>query len=155
MHSNLSCKIRICSAILGKLSLFEITRASIFRFNLKFYESKNFFESSLHHIFKSENFRFPTKNSLLGSAMRKIKLEKILGNLLDKLRKLCMNGVVILKFFSLPQAIGNFWQFLLLRTESSQWVPLTFLRFQVLSCSWTGLHVEIAPHGARILSRTL
>ena len=100
MHSNLSCKIRICSAILGKLSLFEITRASIFRFNLNFYESKNFFESSLHHIFKSENFTFPTKNSLLGSAMRKIKLKKILRNLLDEILKLCMNGVVILKFLA-------------------------------------------------------
>ena len=65
-----------------------------------FYESKNFFESSLHHIFKSENFGFPTKNSLLGSAMRKIKLKKILGNSLDKLRKLYMNRVVILKFLA-------------------------------------------------------
>ena len=105
MHSNLGCKIRICSAILGKLSLFEITRASIFRFNLNFYESKNFVESSLHHIFKSENFTFPTKNSLLGSAMRKIKLKKILGNLLDKLRKLYMNGVVILKFLAVLERL--------------------------------------------------
>ena len=32
--------------------------------------------------------------------MRKIKLKKILGNLLDKLRKLYMNGVVILKFLA-------------------------------------------------------
>ena len=138
MHSNLSCKIRICSAILGKLSLFEITRASIFRFNLNFYESKNFFESSLHHNFKSENFRFPTKNSLLGSAMRKIKLKKILGNLLDKLRKLCMNGVVILKSLAF---LNLYKKFLAIASpnryfpDSSQWVLLTFLRFQVLSCS--------------------
>ena len=32
--------------------------------------------------------------------MRKIKLKKILGNLLDDLRKLCMNGVVMLKFLA-------------------------------------------------------
>ena len=32
--------------------------------------------------------------------MRKIKLKKILGNLLDEILKLCMNGVVILKFLA-------------------------------------------------------
>ena len=31
----------------------------------------------------------------LGSEMRKIKLQKIVGNLLEKLRKLYMNGTVI------------------------------------------------------------
>ena len=55
----------------GNLSLFEITRASVFfsenfRRNLTFYESKNFSDSSLHHILESENFRFPfsKKNSV-------------------------------------------------------------------------------------------
>ena len=37
-----------------------------------------------------------TKNNLIwGSEMRKIKLQKIVGNLLDKLRKLYMNGPAI------------------------------------------------------------
>ena len=31
----------------------------------------------------------------MGSEMRKIKLQKIVGNLLDKFRKLYMNGTVI------------------------------------------------------------
>ena len=33
--------------------------------------------------------------------MRKIKLQKIVGNLLDKLRKLYMNGMIIKKFLAL------------------------------------------------------
>ena len=66
--------------------------------NLKFYESDSFSDSSVHRIFDSENVRFPfsTKNSLtLESEMGKIKLQKIVGNLLDKLRKLYRNGTVI------------------------------------------------------------
>ena len=67
MHSKDRYKIWTCS----DLSLFEITSASVlfcenFRCNLTYYESENFSDSSLHHIFESENFRFPfcTKNSL-------------------------------------------------------------------------------------------
>ena len=42
----------------------EITGASIyftenFRCNLTYYQSENFTNSFLHHIFESENFRFP------------------------------------------------------------------------------------------------
>ena len=40
--------------------------------------------------------------------MRKINLQKIVGNLLGKLRNLYMDGAVI---FSLPQAIENSRQF--------------------------------------------
>ena len=47
-----------------------------FSCNFKFYESENFFDSSLHRIFGSENFRIPfsTNNSLiyLGIEMGKI-----------------------------------------------------------------------------------
>ena len=49
-------------------------------------------------MFESENFRFPfsTKNSLTwGVKCGKIKLQKILGNLLDELRNLYVNGTVI------------------------------------------------------------
>ena len=46
------------------LSFFEITGASVyftenFRYNLTHYQSENFTDSFLHHIFESENFRFP------------------------------------------------------------------------------------------------
>ena len=59
--------------------------------------------------------------------MRKIKLQKIVGNLMDKLRKLHKwNGH--LEILSLPQGIENSRQFLLLRTDISQkrvrWVPM-------------------------------
>ena len=50
--------------------------------------------------------------------MGKIKLQKIVRNLIDKLRKLYMNAH--LERFSLPQAIENSRQLLLLRTDISQ-----------------------------------
>ena len=50
--------------------------------------------------------------------MGKIKLQKIVRNLIDKLQKLYMNGH--LESFSLPQAIENSRQLLLLRTDISQ-----------------------------------
>ena len=40
-------------------------------------------------------FLFYKKIKFLGSEMRKINPQKILGNLLDKFRKLYMNGTVI------------------------------------------------------------
>ena len=87
----------------SNLSLFEITRASVlfsrkFQLQLKFYGSENFAHSSLHRILESENFRFSflyEKQLNLGSEMGKIKPQKTVGNLLDKLRKLYMNGTVI------------------------------------------------------------
>ena len=89
----------------GNLSLFEIIRLQYyfpenFSRNLKFYESNSFSDSSLQRIFESENFRFPfstVKNSLTWGMKWdwKIELQKIVGNLLDKLRKLYMNGTVI------------------------------------------------------------
>ena len=50
--------------------------------------------------------------------MGKIKLQKIVRNLIDNLRKLYMNGH--LERSSLPQAIENSRQLLLLRTDISQ-----------------------------------
>ena len=61
------------SVILGQLESFRNYKGRLqyyfpenFRYNLKFYESNNFSDSSLHRIFESEHFRFPfsTKNSL-------------------------------------------------------------------------------------------
>ena len=57
----------------------------------------------------------------LGGKMPKIKLHKIVGNLLDKLRKLYMhewNGH--LEILSFPQGIENCRQFVLLRTDILQ-----------------------------------
>ena len=55
-------------------------------------------DSSLYHILESENFRFPfsrDKKPNLRSEMWKIELQKFVVNLLDKHRKLYMNGTVI------------------------------------------------------------
>ena len=65
---------------------------------LSFYERENFSDSYLNHIFESENFRFPffyEKQQYLMSEMWRIKLRKIVGDLLDKFPKLYMNGTVI------------------------------------------------------------
>ena len=68
MHSKRRYKICICSIIQGpgNLGLIKITSAFIsiifsanFRYNLTYYETENFSESSPHHIFECENFRFP------------------------------------------------------------------------------------------------
>ena len=45
------------------MTLFQITRASVllarkFRCNLTYYESEDFSDSSLHHLFESENVGF-------------------------------------------------------------------------------------------------
>ena len=56
------------------------------KITLKVYESNNFSDCSFYHIFESEKFRTPfsTKNSLTwGVKFKKIKLKKIVGNLLD------------------------------------------------------------------------
>ena len=75
-------------------------------------------------------FPFSTKNSLTSGVKReKLNLKKILGNLLDKLRKLYMSGTVIKKFLAfLKPAIENSWQFLLFRTDIFQKT--------VLGCPW-------------------
>ena len=55
-------------------------------------------DSSLYHILESKNFRFPfsyDKKPNLRSEMWKIELQNIVVNLLDKRRKLYMNGTVI------------------------------------------------------------
>ena len=69
-----------------------------FKRNLKFFENENFPDSSLHRIFGFENFGFlfSTKNSLTeGVNWEKLWLWKIVGNILDTLRKFYMNGTVI------------------------------------------------------------
>ena len=69
----------------------------MFRCNLTFYESKNFLIPLSITFLNPEilGLLFCEKYPNLGSEVWKIKLPKILGNLLDKIRKLHMNGTVI------------------------------------------------------------
>ena len=65
MHSTRRYKSCICSVVLGQLESFrnhlgpQYYFAENFGYNFRFYESENFFDSSLHRIFDCENFRFP------------------------------------------------------------------------------------------------
>ena len=68
------------------------------KFEMQFNELRkwDFFQSSLHHIFESENLY--EKQPHLGSEICqiwKIRSQEILGNLLHKLRKLYMDGMVM------------------------------------------------------------
>ena len=82
MHSKWRYKIYIYSVDLGeressKLQGLQYYFPENFRCNLTYYISENFPDSPLHHIFESENFRFPffyEKEPSLGRKMWKIKL---------------------------------------------------------------------------------
>ena len=83
-----------------------------------YYESENFSDSSFHHIFDSEKFRFAffyEKKPNLGCEMWKIKLQKIEWN-------------GHLEMFNRPQAKENSRQSLLLRTD--------ILQKTVVGCPW-------------------
>ena len=75
MHSKRRYKICTCSVILGVLASFRNDKGfpENFRCNLTYFESENFSDSPLLHIFESENFRFPfcTKNILTWAVKRK------------------------------------------------------------------------------------
>ena len=64
MHSKWSYKICICSVFLGEFTSFRnckgfgIISPKILDAIYRITKVKNFFDSSLHHIFESENFRF-------------------------------------------------------------------------------------------------
>ena len=107
----------------GNLSLFEITGALVFIFSRQFQlqlHCKSFTKGRIFLIplciaFSIPNisgFLFLRKKKLnLGSEMGRIKLQTIVGNLLDKLRKLYMNGTVIQKFLTflkLQKTLSNF-----------------------------------------------
>ena len=96
---NLTSAIKFISvqSFYSNLSLFQITKASElfsrnFRCNSTFYESEFFSDSSFCFFFE--------KQLNLGSETWKIKLQRIVGNLLHKLWKLYMNGTVIKKFLA-------------------------------------------------------
>ena len=56
----------------------------------------------------------------MGSGMLKNKVQKILGNLLDKLKKLYMTGTAHLEIFSRPEPIEDSRPCLLFRTDILQ-----------------------------------
>ena len=100
MHPNQRYKICICSVILGELKC-QYYFPENFRCNLALYESEVFFDSSLHHIFESNHFRFSfpyEKQPNLGLKCGKLNSQGIY--LLEKLRKLYMSGTVIHKFLA-------------------------------------------------------
>ena len=91
-----------CSVILGEPESFR---------NLTYYESENFSDSPLHHIFESESFRYsflfekqPNRGDM---KYEKLNFRKSVGNLLhvNKLRKYYMNGTVIYKYLLLQTYI--------------------------------------------------
>ena len=73
--------------------------------------------------------------------MRKIKLQKIVGNLIDKLRKLYMNGTVIQEFLAFPKVqkiLGNFClSEQIFYRKLCRWVPLNPCIKQPLIGPWT------------------
>ena len=64
-----------------------------FRCNLTYYESEKFSDSILRHIseliYKPKNFRYPSLGSFIWGM--KCEIQKTVGNLLDKRRKLFIN----------------------------------------------------------------
>ena len=68
-----------------KLSYFKITRASVLFF-WKIYESEKFFYFCFHHIFESENFRFPvsTENRRIGRNGSRESLQTAVQPFLDE-----------------------------------------------------------------------
>ena len=101
-----------------------------FRCNFTYYESENFSDSSLLHIFESEKlgFLFSTKKSLLWVVKcEKLKLQKIAGNVLDQLEKLYMNGTSSTVFY--PSSTNRKFKVIFASPnryfrENSRWVPL-------------------------------
>ena len=126
MHSKRHYKTCICSVILGEFESFQNYKGFGIIFSKKLRCNQcitkvRIFLSPLSITFlklKILGFLFSTKNSLTRrSEMWKIKLQKIEGDLLDKLwiHEHEWNGH--LEIFSHPQAIENSRQYLLLRTD--------------------------------------
>ena len=104
MHSRWRCKICFCSLILGELEAFRNYKGFCVIFPKSLDAIEHFTKLAIFVIphstviFESESFRFPL------STMIRLKsvLQKIVGNFLDKLRKLFPNGT--LESFSFIQA---------------------------------------------------
>ena len=135
MYSKRRYKIFICSVVLGQLESFRnykgfgIIFPTILGAILSFTKMRRFL------ILLFVAFPFSTKNSLTWGLKCEIKLQKIVGNLLDVLRKLYINGTVIQKFLAflkLQKMLGNFSSPNRYFTETTRWVPL-----QQIHCNFT------------------
>ena len=100
MNSKRRYKICICSVILGELESFRNYKGLSIIFSKILDAILSFTKVRIFLIPLSIAFSnpkvFPKKNSLLNleTKMRIIELKKIVGNLLDMLQKLYMNGTV-------------------------------------------------------------
>ena len=100
--------------VFSKLKGLQYRFLENFRYNLTYYESENFSDSSLHQILNPKSFFFLRKTALL-------------RNFLEKLRKLYIkewNGY--LEIFSRSQLIENSGQYLLLLQTTKDAVFRTF-----------------------------
>ena len=131
MYSKRRYKICIYSVILGgtwvfsKLQGLQYYFSENFRCNLKFYESENFSDSSLHRSFESRKFFFIPNP---GCEMWKIKLQKIIGNFFRQSSKVVHEWNGHLEIFICPQVLENSRQYLLVRTG--------ILQKTVAGCPW-------------------
>ena len=120
IHSKRRYKTCICSVVLGQLESFRNYKGLriIFPKNLdailSFTKVRIFLIPLSIAFLESEHFRFPfSTNKRLTWVLKceKFIMQKIVGNLLDMLRKLYMNGTVIQKFLAFPKLqkiLGNF-----------------------------------------------
>ena len=134
MHSKRRYKICICSVVLGQLESFRnykgfrIIFLKMLDAILSFTKVRIFLIPLLIVFLNAKilvSFLYE-KQSNLGTKMRKIKRQKIVGNLLDMLRKLNMKGTVIQKFLAflkLQKILGNFCFPEQIFTENGRWCP--------------------------------
>ena len=119
IHSNWRYKIHIRSVILGQLESFRNYQGFSIIFPKILDAILNFTKVRIFLILlaitflnpKILGFLFLRKMAKLRSEMRKINLQKIEGNLLDKLRKLYISGTVIqnfLAFLKVQKFLGIF-----------------------------------------------
>ena len=79
------------------------------------HESENFSDYSLHHIFESENFRFPFFLEMV--KCEKLNSRKPLGIFWISFKNIVHEWDGLLEIFSCPQVIENSRQYSLLRTD--------------------------------------
>ena len=97
------------TCVFSKLQGLQYYLPENFRCNLAHYEKENFFDSSLHHIFESENFKFlfPSKNSLTWGVKCENQTSENRREFIKLASKFVREWNGHLEIFSLPQVIEN------------------------------------------------